>query len=340
MLAECLPCCYYPTEVVFLDDSQSYLQTLKLFFQQSRLPVSPKLFSNASEALDYVNASDKMTHRQSLFAHLLKHVDTFQTNNYALTVNIFDLHRVVYNPNRLSQISVIVADYNLGNQSTGIDFCKAIVDKNIQKILLTGQSKHDFVIKAFNEGFIQRFVCKQEISDFDDVVQMLTKAQRAYFQQITKTIIEAVGNRPHFPLAVYYLQFQTFFENLLKNYDIVEYYLLDPVGSYLLLDKAGVSRILFVQNQDQHQANLLDLKDEIGQSIPQAMEAPLRRGEYIVCNPTYLDGVKRAVDVVHSIFPAVTISDDVDGTSFYCALTNDNWLLDTQKYKAPQLFKQ
>jgi hypothetical protein len=340
MLAECLPCCCYPTEVVFLDDSQSYLQILELFFQQSYLPVSHKLFSNAGKALDYINASDKMAHRQALFAHLLKHVDTFQINNYALTVNVFDLHRVAYNPNRLSQISVIVADYDLGNQGTGIDFCKAIVDKNIQKILLTGQSEHDFVIKAFNEGFIQRFVRKQEINDFEDIVQILTKAQRAYFQQITKTIIEAVGNRPHFPLAVYYPQFQTFFENLLKNYDIVEYYLLDPVGSYLLLDKAGVSRILFVQNQDQHQANLLDLKDEIGQSIPQEMEAPLRRGEYIVCNPTYLDGIKRTLDVAHSIFPAVTISDEVDGISFYCALTDDNWLLDTQKYKAPQLFKQ
>ncbi|MDR0755843.1 MAG: hypothetical protein LBE99_02945 [Puniceicoccales bacterium] len=340
MLAECLPCCCYPTEVVFLDDSQSYLQMLELFFQQSNLPVSPKLFSNAHEALDYINASDKMVHRQALFAHLLKHVDTFQINNYALTVNVFDLHRVAYNPNRLSQISVIVSDYDLGDQGTGIDFCKAIVDKNIQKILLTGQSEHDFVIKAFNEGFIQRFVHKQEINDFDDIVQILTKAQRAYFQQITKTIIEAVGSRPHFPLAVYCLQFQTFFENLLKNYDIVEYYLLDPVGSYLLLDKAGVSRILFVQNQDQHQANLLDLKDEIGQSISQEMEAPLRRGEYIVCNPTYLDGVKRTLDVVHSIFPAVTIRDDTEDVSFYCALANDNWLLDIQKYKIPQLLRQ
>jgi hypothetical protein len=313
---------------------------LELFFQQSHLPVFFKLFSNASEALNYIHASDQMTHRQELFAHLLKRLDTFQINNYALTVNVFDLHRVAYNPNRLSQISVIVADYDLGDQGTGIDFCKAIGDKNIQKILLTGQLEHDFVIKAFNEGFIQRFVRKQEISDFENIVQILTKAQRAYFQQITKTIIEAVGSRPQFPLAVYYLQFQTFFENLLKNYDIVEYYLLDPVGSYLLLDKEGISRILFVQNQDQHRANLLDLKDEIGQSIPQEMEAPLRRGEYIVCNPTYLDGVKRTWDVRHSIFPAVTIKDDVKDVSFYCALTQDNWLLDTQTYKVPQLFRQ
>lgn len=332
MLVDCLASYYHPTEIIFLDDSEVYLCTLELFLQESKFPVFIKTFSDIDETLSYIESKQD----QGIVDHLLKRVDTFQINNYALSVDLFDLHKIIYNASRFSQLSAVIVDYDLNAKETGIEFCKRISNKNVQKILFTGQSDQNLVIQAFNEGVIQKFVHKQEVDSLEKILKVLEEAQKDYFNRVTKVILDAVGHRSQFPLAIYCSQFQTFFYNLLDTYNILEYYLLDPVGSYLLLDADKVARILFVQNEDQHKANLLDLKDEIVHALPEGIVEALYRGEYIICDPSYIDGVKRNLPLSNYVVPAISVRDAEEGTVFYCALTKDTFLCDMNKYVAPK----
>ena len=174
-IMECLPGCFYPTEVIFVDDSESYLQALSLFFKDIR-GILLKTFKDPQEALDYIRARATTQQRVNW-----EQENCFTPNCYALKLNVFSLHKQVYNPHRYAQISVVIADHDLTEQyMNGIEFCRRISDKNIQKILFTGQADREFVIQAFNNGIIHRYLPKSEIKEIKDIVDIIKAAQARY----------------------------------------------------------------------------------------------------------------------------------------------------------------
>lgn len=306
---ETLPGCFFPTEVVFIDDSEIYLQTLTLFCESHLKHLKLKTFSKAKEALEYIASKQK-----PCFEQFFQTEDTFCSNCYAMKLNVFSLHKMIYDPSRFSQISVILADYNLGpDQMNGVDFCKSINDKNIQKILFTAETDRSFVIKAFNEDYIQKYVSKQEVGSFEKVVNLISQAQEHYFFEYTKSIQIALKENSKFSLAIYSEAFQTYFKNFLKKNSIKEYYLLDAVGSYLMIDDANRIKILFVQNEDQCKANYLEQKEELD---PELREK-LKEGKVVYCNTSFwTQETKKA----NSFFvPAECVQDAQSNAKFYCA---------------------
>lgn len=332
MFVEYQPCCYYPTEIIFLDDNGTYLSTLDSLIRGQKVHFPFKFFHEPSEALDYINTKIKTANQQAFINRLLKHVDTFQANHYALEVDVSALHKEIYNPNRFQQISVVVADYNLGKSKNGLDFCKQILDKNIQKILLTGQSDKELIIDAFNEGIIQHFILKQGLSNIKEILQMLFKSQNNYFRRLSKPIYETINNaRIDFPLAIGEVNFKKFFNQLLQKHKIVEYYLVEPVGSYLLLDQNGHSKTLFVQNLDQHKANVLEIEDEIGATISKALSQQIKEGKQIFCYPSFINPLPEAFEWAPYFHNAVPIRNENNETLFFCALVETTSFVDKTK---------
>ena len=126
-----LPKCFYPTEVVFIDNSEIYLQTLGLFFGSNPYPTVFKTFSDPEQALCYIN-NKKKAPPQTFW----EPEDTFSSNSYAFKLNVFSLHKKIYDSNRFKQISVVIADYDLGpNCINGVELCNRIPNKYLQKIL-------------------------------------------------------------------------------------------------------------------------------------------------------------------------------------------------------------
>ena len=276
----CLPGCFYPTEVVFVDDSESYLQALSMFFKNIR-GIILKTFKDPQEALDYIN--DRAAAQQRIN---WEQENCFTPNCYALKLNVFSLHKQIYNPHRYTQISVVIADHDLTEKyMSGIEFCRRIKDKNIQKILFTGQADRSFVIQAFNEGIIQRYLSKSDVRDVKDILEIVEMAQRRYFTACTASLNVALHSNPQFPLAIQSEKFHQLFNRLITQRNIIEYYLLDGVGSFLLVDASNKVQLLVVQNEDQVNANCLDLQEEISTDQLEA----LKEGRLLYCNTHFWD---------------------------------------------------
>ncbi len=310
-----LPGCFYPTEVVFVDDSEIYLQTLALFFDNNPYGIVFKTFSNANDALDYINQKSS-----NLTNSFWEHEDTFSPNCYALKLNVFSLHEQIYNPHRYNQISVVISDYDLGHNKNGVDFCKQIKNKNIHKILFTGQAKYNFVIDAFNAGYINQYVHKQNISSLEDILSIIQEAQVKYFINRTDFLKVALQPQPNFPLAIYSNEFIKYFKEVLHKNNIIEYYLLDAVGSSLFIDNLQNIKIFIVQNEDQCNANYLDQKDEIdAKSLQQ-----LKTGEIIYYNSNFWND---KTTHYQGFAKADCIQDSALNTNFFCALIkNPMWI--------------
>ena len=318
---ESLPGCFFPTEVVFIDDSEIYLQTLALFFENHLKHLKLKTFSKPQEALDYIASKPKFC-----FEQFFQSEDTFCSNCYAMKLNVFSLHKMVYDPSRFSQISVILADYNLGpTQMNGVEFCKKINNKTIQKILFTAETNRNFVIDAFNENHIQKYVSKQEVVNLEAITNLILQSQERYFFENTKSIQIALKENPSFPFAIYSEAFQTYFKSFLQKNKIREYYLLDAVGSYLMIDDENHIKILFVQNEDQCRANYLEQKDEVDFELCEKLEL----GEVVYCNTSFWAQEKTKAN---SFFvPAECIQDSLSGAKFYCACLQNIDFIDTSK---------
>lgn len=317
-----LPGCFYPTEVVFVDDSEIYLRTLGLFFENNPNGIIFKTFCNADDALNYINQKSDKTSNS-----FWEHEDTFSPNCYALKLNVFSLHEQIYNSQRHNQISVVIADYDLGHQQkNGIDFCKKIKDKNIHKILFTEQTDHNFVIDAFNAGIINQYVQKQKVNSLEDVLAIVHEAQKKYFVNRTEFINVALQPQPNAPLAIYSTEFIKYFKQLLQKNSIEEYYLLDAVGSSLLIDKQHNISVYVVQSEDERNANYLEQKDELSQTETEH----LKSGEIIYYNSKFWNNQAK---VNQGFLKADCIEDSVLKVKFFCGLLNTPLWIDKDQVK-------
>ena len=318
---EILPGCFFPTEVVFLDNSEIYLQTFELFFERHLKHIKLKTFSKPQDALDYIASKAKPN-----FEQFFQPEDTFCSNCYAMKLNMFSLHKMIYDRSRFSQISTIIADYNLGaDQMNGVEFCQKVDGENIQRILFTEERGRNFVIQAFNENYIQKYISKEKVHDLKVIQELVHQSQERYFFENTKSIQIALKQNPDFPLAIYSEAFQSYFRSFLETNNISEYYLLDAVGSYLMIDKENRIKILFVQNEDQCRANYLEQKEEVDSELREKLEV----GEVVYCNTSFWTQENKKTN---SLFvPAECIQDPQSGAKFYCACLQNVDFIDASK---------
>lgn len=196
--------------------------------------------------------------------------------NYTVNINLGTIHNEVYNPQRFSEISVIVVDYAMPGMN-GLEFCAQIKSSRVKKILLTGQADEKLAIQAFNDGLIDRYIQKSEPNITEQIIQGISELQQAYFNDISTLISHILDINS--PSCLVDQKFGSFFKKLLKDNEIVEYYLMDNSGSFLLLDKQAKAYSLIIKTSQDLKMHydlaldngastelLLDLKD--GKKIP------------------------------------------------------------------------
>lgn len=217
---------FTPTEVVLVDDDVITLEEQKITLRSSATTLIS--FENPFEALEYINNSSKKSDER---------------------MDLNALHRHIYSPKRLKQISTIIVDYDMPGMN-GLDVCRQITDPHIQKIMLTGAATMDVAIEAFNEGIIHQFIQKNDPDVFAKLQHAVLKAQEKYFESLTFELMHHLQNEYPENSIVYDSTFIDCFEKLMIENKVVEYYLLDTMGSFLFLSETGKPSVLFIFNEE------------------------------------------------------------------------------------------
>jgi hypothetical protein len=134
---------------------------------------------------------------------------------------------------RFEEVVVAVIDSSIREPSL-FDLCRRIQFIECKKLLLILPDEVGMAKKAVKEGIIDGYVVK------DDSPSMMLKLTTAistlaynYFQEFSLPIVSQLQ------LTMPYLSdvaFVDFFQNICFDKDIIEFYLIDPAGGYLLLD--------------------------------------------------------------------------------------------------------
>lgn len=218
----------FPTTTIFLDDNHDFLLNFVLQLDEN---VAYRLFESPIATLEYINEKTSPTR--------IPHVEGYR------------FYQHMYNPERFAEISILVVDYAMPGMD-GLTLCRRIEKHPIKKILLTGKADEKLALSALDEGLINRYVDKSHPSASQQIIKAIHELQQEYFQSVTSLLNKSGAYTP--PPCLTNTRFAELFNELCHSNNIIEYYLIDASGSFILIDEAQKPIFLLVKSQDEMHA--------------------------------------------------------------------------------------
>lgn len=294
------PISEFPTTHVLIDNDINYLRSISTI-----LPLQGKIyryFLDAQEALMWINQqSDSNKH------FLLKEHDIDYTYYNHTKIDIKNIYNMIYENNRFNSISTILVDYDMPGLN-GIELCRFIKNKNIQKILITGFLGEKEARHALNKGWIDMFLPKGEDSS-QKIAELINDADHNYFIQSNIFMMTLIS---HYGEKIFECDgFLKFFKEAFSISNSVEFYMLSSDGDYLFLDSVGMTTGFSVQNAKRRKENF-ELAQEL--LVSDDILDGLSSGKILFCHSG--NSLPEAKDWEHFIFPACVIDkkEDLIGT--------------------------
>lgn len=248
MFTNCLPVCKYPTRILFIDDDYDFLQNLALTLDDSSAHYL--FYVNPLKALNFMRETYQP---QSFPDKYIKPVEETALEHHCVDFNIHDLHQEVYNPRRFEEISTVVIDYNMPGM-TGVEFCKQIMNPDIQKIILTGVADEQVALDAFNKGIIDGYIRKQDPQSSKILNELIFRSQNRYFQLKSSFFLNIIAQTPTIQSAMLDPVFNEHLQKIISEYKFSEFYLMEAIGSMLLLAPNGDTYGLLIRSIDEMEA--------------------------------------------------------------------------------------
>jgi CheY-like chemotaxis protein len=309
-----LPCFYYPTTVVIVDDNQIFLDNLPSNLSTESFYT---LFDSPTEALKFLlgQRNDFLTQE-----------DFFETSDdlstgIALNINIPKIHMQLYDAKRFKVPSVIIVDHEMPEMN-GIEFCRRLSDYPIKKIMLTGVADHKLAIQAFNDGIIHKFILKDDPNVFEAIDEAVHALQHDYFVSLSELIIKNITTTTFSLLED--KVFQEYIFDFVKKNKICEFYLTSATGSFLFLNNSGELIWFVVQSKEQIENYTEVAKDH---EAPLDIIQALTNREKLLCLFSEED-YKQPVEKWESyLYPA----DKIEGLNdiYYSIIAKDNSSIST-----------
>lgn len=232
---------YFPTSVMFIDDDRNFLLNFTLKLDED---IMFEIKHSPQEALDIIHARQpsKIIHPELALQQRQNHLE-FDTRKSGL--NISEVGKEIFNPLRFSEIAVVVVDYEMPNMMSGLEFISKMENSRIKRILLTGQTKDaDLAQRAIEDGLVDVYIHKHSADVHEQVNKGIKRLQHDYFQEMSKLVMRTLpsSSENHMPLDSE--PFIHFFKKIIKDNNIVEYYLNDELGSMLLVSETGKISII------------------------------------------------------------------------------------------------
>ena len=224
----------YPCRVIVFDDNKKFLEMLESVLSTSFPHI--EFYSEGKKFLDTVENLKILS------------LPEFKKKKTHSCLKIRD------NKEKNKQISVIIMDYKL-NYETGLDLLSKITDKNIFKILLTGIADEKVAIDAFNQGLINAYLKKP--TNNEELIKQIKFGEDFYFENLSRsfeTLFEGFNSEPQNLFGG--KDFQRFFNGIIVEKNIEEYYLLDKNGSYLMIDKDKCEHTFLIMSEKSKRAQL------------------------------------------------------------------------------------
>jgi CheY-like chemotaxis protein len=248
MVKTTLPAWYFPTTVIFIDDNTKFLKNL--LFNIDRKKIIPKFINDSLKASQFLKTlpQEDLISRQLASIELKDREESYANIDKTLLLLEENLTKI----DRFNEVSLIVVDYAMPGFN-GLEICSQLRTTNnrIKILMLTGEASTHLAVKAFNEGLIDKFMRKDDPNFLSNLGKEIETLQKAYFQEISKTILNRLNTDPKNLIATCLQDpaFVSLFEDICREKGIIEYYLYNSDGSFVLIDFSGNPTLLAVKDE-------------------------------------------------------------------------------------------
>ena len=177
---------YHPTTICFVDDNESFLDSLELGLPENFHYIT---FSSAIDALDYINENSQI---ESLADRCVGPNNEGESH---MSVNLQVLEQEIARKERFTDLSVLLLDYAMPGLN-GLEFCQQVKNKDLQIALLTGAANETTAVSAFNEGLINRYIRKGDLNTWDNIGEVIEQMKYQYFLKNSASIFSDRQNNP------------------------------------------------------------------------------------------------------------------------------------------------
>lgn len=238
-----LPLCKFPTTIFLVDDNPDFLASLNTWLELENC--IPKAFSCPTAGLAALNTAARSQKSILLGSTKMTPVGIDNVNS---EINISKLYEEAYSKERFNLISTVIVDFEMPGMN-GLEFCKRIENPNIQKILLTGVIDESAAIEAFNNGIIDGFLKKQDPDLPEKLIRAVNNCNDAFFNKHSRSIDQSLrAVTRDYPAED--PAFVEFFVDLCRDQNIIEHYLCQSTGTFLLINQKQQLFSLFTKPSD------------------------------------------------------------------------------------------
>lgn len=304
-----IPLCFYPTQVVFVDDNTEFLATLSMAFSKQ---FNVKFFQDTDLALKYINQCQR---ESDLIENTEK--PKLQGESEIWVKQVLTRQNLKrFDELRVREVSVVVVDYSMPRMN-GIEFCENIQNSAIKNILLTGYATSTEAVKAFNNNTIHYYLKKNEENMLEELEATIHQLQHAYFNELSSSIkAEAIDSGTPFFADP---QLARYFRKNCESLGVTEYYYLSNPSRFALHTQSQNKFLCIICTEDDIVQHLQVLLEE---NAPENLYSAIASHEFIPyfqsADGFYEPGITNAIA---NIYPANLVKGKVN---YYCAFIPDD----------------
>jgi CheY-like chemotaxis protein len=240
--------CSHPTTVKLVDDNETQLKHLSLHLA-GQWKIACHIYSDPKKALNFLTNEYKA---DPFINRCLVNRETIEFERLAIDFNIKAIEQEIYNPKRFNEMAVLVVDYAMPGIN-GVELCRALRKQSphLKIIMLTGEAGKDLAVQTFNEGVIDKFIMKSTPDLLEVLAKNILELQQNYFLNLSEIALNKLAGSSEAKLACLEDNaFAELFKRICDAHRIVEYYLVDNQGSFLLLDAQAKPSWLAMANEE------------------------------------------------------------------------------------------
>ncbi len=238
---------YHPTSILVLDDDPLFLESLDFQFSDE---LSCQTFTRPDAALEHLHSQAGQHPDFGRYFRDCSEMDLGSEARHGdrmLRLLLSEVRSMVDDLSRHQRVSVAVVDFDMPKM-TGVEFCRAIRDLPVKKILLTGKAGLETAIAAFNEGVIDCFLQKQDANVSIALRREIKRLQGEYFSQISDPIRCALAlQRPCFFSDASFIKL---FNDVAEDNRVVEHYVCASPPGIMMRDADGNDSFLLISDFD------------------------------------------------------------------------------------------
>jgi CheY-like chemotaxis protein len=254
-----LPLLEHPVSLAFVDDSQSFLESVAFMLTGHAQVV---LFDSATHAAERLLRSGTANPA------------TLSPHEGGLLTDLRTIHHRALDPERFSETAVAFVDYSMPEQD-GLSLCSLLRETPLQLVLFTGQADQKVAVEAFNNRLIDYFLPKHNdaLAQLPDLIARFT---RRYFEQQSDFLRRAIKLNPESILHDDSLD--AFVTGLKRQHGFIEhYYLAEPEGLLLLKPDGKKWRLVIESEAGMH----AQIETAIAYGAPVSLIEALRSGAVV-----------------------------------------------------------